>query len=163
MIGAKAKADAPAMAKPAESPIVDRDLIRELAKLLDETGLTEIEIEQDGLRVRVARGAAPPRRALRRAPRAAARAAAGEPTPPRSIRPSIPGVVTSPMVGTAYRGAEPGAKPFVEVGSKVEGRRHAADHRGDEDHEPDPGAARRHRDRRSCSRTASRSNSASRW
>ena len=61
------------MAKAPKAPIVDRDLIHELTKLLDETGLTEIEIEQDGQRVRVARNAAappsPPRRARQRRPR----------------------------------------------------------------------------------------------
>ena len=48
------------MAKTPKAPIVDRELIRELTKLLEETGLTEIEIEQDGQRVRVARNAAAP-------------------------------------------------------------------------------------------------------
>ncbi len=108
------------MAKsPKTPPTVDHALIYELTKLLDETGLTEIEIEQDGQRVRVARGgtvAAAP------APRAAPAAA------PQPITESIskpidpakhPGVVISPMVGTAFGSPEPGAKPFVEVGSHV--------------------------------------------
>ena len=104
---------------PKDKPAVDHDLIRELAQLLDETGLTEIEFERDGQRVRVARQAqavaaapAAPRRARR--PRAALAVAA--PLDPAKH----PGVVTSPMVGTAYVGAEPGARPFVEVGSRVE-------------------------------------------
>ena len=101
------------MAEPKSS--IDHDLIRELAKLLDETGLTEIEIEREGLRVRVGRGgtvttvAAPRRRCRPPHPQSPS----GEPTGQQ------PGVVTSPMVGTAYRGPEPGAMPFVDVGSKV--------------------------------------------
>ena len=94
-------------------------MIRELTKLLDETGLTEIEIEQDGQRVRVARNAAPaPRCPPRRAPRRR-RAAGPSRSRRRSIPPKHPGVVTSPMVGTAYAAPEPGAKPFVEIGSQV--------------------------------------------
>ena len=53
-----------------------------------------------------------------------------------------PGAVKSPMVGTAYLAPEPGAAPFVEVGDTVDAGPDPADHRGDEDHEPDPGAAR---------------------
>ena len=100
----------------------DSALIRELALLLDETSLTEIEIERAGLRLRVARNisvaatmpvpvahAAP---ALVAAPAAAPAAAAADLS-------KHPGAVTSPMVGTAYWAPEPGAKPFVEVGSKV--------------------------------------------
>jgi len=92
---------------PKDKPAVDHDLIRELAQLLDETGLTEIEFERDGQRVRVARQA----EAIAVAP-----ARASVPLDPAKH----PGVVTSPMVGTAYVGAEPGARPFVEVGSRVE-------------------------------------------
>ena len=77
------------MAKTPKSPLVDHELIRELTKLLDETGLTEIEIEQDGQRVRVARGAdrcAPrPSRAPRELPQLRRRIRAGR----RSIPPSI--------------------------------------------------------------------------
>jgi acetyl-CoA carboxylase biotin carboxyl carrier protein len=100
----------------------DSALIRELALLLDETSLTEIEIERAGLRVRVARNisiaagvptalsmAAP---AVAAAPAAAAAAAVADLS-------KHPGVVPSPMVGTAYWAPEPGAKPFIEVGSKV--------------------------------------------
>lgn len=97
--------------------IVDRDLIHELTKLLDETGLTEIEIEQDGKRVRVARAAAvAPPSAVRVevAPQPGTEAAV------KAIDPSKhPGVVISPMVGTAYASPEPGAKPFIDIGSKV--------------------------------------------
>lgn len=108
------------MAKPPKSSLVDRELIQELSKLLDETGLTEIEIEQDGQRIRVARGSV----AVTAAP--APRAAAA--TVPQPITESVskpvdpakhPGVVASPMVGTAYSAPEPGARPYIEVGSKV--------------------------------------------
>ena len=105
------------MAKSPKSPLVNHELIHELTKLLDETGLTEIEIEQDGQRVRVARGAtaaAAPVYAPRELPQLVGESAS---TP---IDPSKhPGVVISPMVGTAYAAAEPGAKPFIEIGSKV--------------------------------------------
>ena len=95
---------------------VDHELIRELARLLDETGLTEIEIERAGLRVRVGRGAVVAAAPVTPSPTAAAAIpAALAPTDPGKH----PGVVTSPMVGTAYRGQEPGAMPFVDVGSKV--------------------------------------------
>ena len=102
--------------------LIDRDLIQELAKLLEETGLTEIEIEQDGSRIRVARGgvAAPaPTVIVPAKPLAAAPQPVGESTG-ASIDPAKhPGVVVSPMVGTAYASPEPGAKAFIEVGTKV--------------------------------------------
>ena len=101
------------MAKAPKTTIVDRELIRELTKLLEETGLTEIEIEQDGQRVRVARNAAAPA-----APRVAA-APAPQPVVAAFDPSKHPGVVTSPMVGTAYAAPEPGAKPFVEIGAQV--------------------------------------------
>jgi acetyl-CoA carboxylase biotin carboxyl carrier protein len=98
------------------SPVVDEEVVRSLARLLDETRLTEIEIEQDGLRVRVARQAAPVAYAsLGPDPRAVVVA-----TPAGALDPSQhPGVVASPMVGTAYRAPEPGAKPFCDVGTVV--------------------------------------------
>ena len=100
-----------------EKKTVDRDLIRDLAKLLDETELTEIEIEQHGIRVRVQRtpGAV--------APAAVAPAHPSPPPPQNHEKPADmtahPGTVTSPMVGTAFRSAEPGAPAFVETGSIV--------------------------------------------
>jgi acetyl-CoA carboxylase biotin carboxyl carrier protein len=105
------------MAKAPKAPIVDRELIHELTKLLDETGLTEIEIEQDGQRVRVARNAAAPITAAA-APRAST-APAPQPVSAPLDPAKHPGVVVSPMVGTAYVAPEPGAKPFVEIGSRV--------------------------------------------
>jgi len=100
---------------------IDQDLIRSLAGLLDETGLTEIEIEQAGLRVRVARQAAGTT-TFAVAPRAGDMPVAAPPSvAPTHADPSKhPGVVSSPMVGTAYRSPEPGARPFIEVGSRVQ-------------------------------------------
>ena len=106
----------PAGPSTAKAPEVDHDVIRELAKLLDETGLTEIEYERDGVSIRVARqGIAPAMRGRStEAPLAAPAAAA-----PASDPIQHPGLVASPMVGTAYLGPAPGARPFVEVGSAV--------------------------------------------
>ena len=98
---------------------IDKDLIRELAKLLDETGLTEIEIERAGLRVRVGRSGG----VTHIASHGGTSAAPPPSTAPAAVAPADPakhpGAVTSPMVGTAYRGASPGAAPFVDLGSKV--------------------------------------------
>jgi acetyl-CoA carboxylase biotin carboxyl carrier protein len=101
----------------------DSALIRELALLLDETSLTEIEIERAGLRVRVARNisvaASVPAAYMPAAAAAPAAATAAAPAAAVADLSKHPGVVPSPMVGTAYWSPEPGAKPFVEVGSKV--------------------------------------------
>ncbi|MGC1680283.1 MAG: acetyl-CoA carboxylase biotin carboxyl carrier protein [Pseudolabrys sp.] len=99
--------------------IIDRDLIHELTALLDETGLTEIEIEQDGKRVRVARAAA-----ISTVPSAAVRVeVAPQPGAEAAVKPidpsTHPRVVISPMVGTAYAAPEPGGKPFIDIGGKV--------------------------------------------
>jgi acetyl-CoA carboxylase biotin carboxyl carrier protein len=101
--------------------LVDRDLIKELSQLLDETGLTEIEIEQEGTRVRVARGALAATPAVAVAPlHTVATPVAPTPLEAAAIDPAKhPGLVVSPMVGTAYVAPEPGAKPFIEVGAKV--------------------------------------------
>jgi acetyl-CoA carboxylase biotin carboxyl carrier protein len=100
----------------------DSALIRELALLLDETSLTEIEIERAGLRVRVARNitiaASMPASLQAAAPGATASATATAAAATADLA-NHPGVVPSPMVGTAYWAPEPGAKPFVEVGAKV--------------------------------------------
>ncbi len=103
----------------------DQALIRDLAELLEETGLSEIEIEREGMRVRVARqvsvaapmyaSAAPAGPAMA----AAAASAAAAPAAPVADPGKHPGAVPSPMVGTAYLAAEPGAAPFVEVGARV--------------------------------------------
>jgi acetyl-CoA carboxylase biotin carboxyl carrier protein len=103
---------------------IDTALVRELAELLNETGLTEIEVEDDDRKIRVSRGeiaAAPP--AYAAAPVAAAVApAAAAPAPAEAPAPSTPdvkNVVKSPMVGTCYLSAEPGAAPFIAVGKAV--------------------------------------------
>jgi acetyl-CoA carboxylase biotin carboxyl carrier protein len=102
--------------------LVDRELIKELSELLNETGLTEIEIEQDGARIRVARGAiASAAPAVAVAPLHTLAQPVG--TDPAASAPidlaKHPGLVVSPMVGTAYIAPEPGAKPFIDVGAKV--------------------------------------------
>lgn len=91
---------------------VDQELIRELAELLTETGLSEIEIEREGYKVRVARGGVT-------MTTQAAPAPATEAAPAQAETSEHPGTVASPMVGTAFRSPEPGAEPFVEVGSAV--------------------------------------------
>jgi len=98
----------------------DSALIRELALLLDETSLTEIEIERAGLRLRVARNVSIA------ASMPANFQPAGASAPVATAAPAVvadvakhPGAVPSPMVGTAYLASEPGAKPFIEIGSKV--------------------------------------------
>ena len=95
----------------------DSALIRELALLLDETSLTEIEIERAGLRLRVARNVS-----IAAAMPASFQQATSAPAPAPVAATDIakhPGVVPSPMVGTAYWASEPGAKPFIEIGTKV--------------------------------------------
>ena len=98
----------------------DSALIHELALLLDETSLTEIEIERAGLRVRVARNISIAASMPASYQPAASAASAGSAAPAAiADLAKHPGVVPSPMVGTAYWSPEPGAKPFIEVGSKV--------------------------------------------
>jgi acetyl-CoA carboxylase biotin carboxyl carrier protein len=100
-----------------KSPTIDAEAIRELAELLAETGLSEIEIEQGGARLRVARqiGGTFVAEAPRTAPSGATPAAEAPVTkgPPA-------GAVPSPMVGTVYVAPEPGKPPFVKVGDKVQ-------------------------------------------
>jgi acetyl-CoA carboxylase biotin carboxyl carrier protein len=100
-------------------PDIDADVIRELARLLEETGLSELEIEQGGVRVRVARGMVV---AATAAPIPAAAPAtnagpASEARPEPAQRPGT--IVTSPMVGTVYLSPQPGAPPFVKLGDAV--------------------------------------------
>src|SRR5438309_10426449 len=117
-VAADARNEPAASTTESPSPAVDHELIRELARLLDETGLTEIEFERDGARVRVARQAQLAVATARVAPpiEAALPSLDAAPVDPAKH----PGVVTSPMVGTAYIGPEPGSRPFVEVGSRVQ-------------------------------------------
>jgi acetyl-CoA carboxylase biotin carboxyl carrier protein len=116
------------MAKEAkEKGTVEQEIIRELAALLDETGLSEIEIEKSGLKVRVARmltihAATVPVAATSGGLAPATRApppGAPQPAPADSDPAMHPGCVKSPMVGTAYRAPEPGAAPFIEIGTRV--------------------------------------------
>ncbi|WP_294275444.1 acetyl-CoA carboxylase biotin carboxyl carrier protein [uncultured Sphingomonas sp.] len=116
------------MTEKTEQPMkVDVDLVRQLAELLDATALTEIEVEHGDRKIRVARKAAAvaqmgyapapaPMAAPAAAPVAAAPASAevGASAPAASAN-----AVKSPMVGTVYLSAEPGAKPFAAVGQKV--------------------------------------------
>ena len=96
---------------------IDPELVRELSKLLEETGLGEIEIERNGQRVRVARESHA-RPAAASARTAAASPGALLPEPVENFSKHL-GAVLSPMVGTAYRANEPGGKPLCEVGDKV--------------------------------------------
>lgn len=100
---------------------VDTKLIRQLAKMLDETNLSEIEVEDGDRKIRVARGGAAP---------AFAAPAAAAPPPPSPATAGDEGegkdgaadhenAVKSPMVGTVYLAPEPGAEPFVSVGDTV--------------------------------------------
>ncbi|MGI9374144.1 MAG: acetyl-CoA carboxylase biotin carboxyl carrier protein [Hyphomicrobiales bacterium] len=101
------------MANAPKKTKIDKELIRDLAELLDETALSEIEIEQSGLRVRVARNVGGVVHATPSAP-AAAPAATAE-----TAAEAPKDAVTSPMVGTIYMAAAPGADPFIKVGDTV--------------------------------------------
>ena len=101
---------------------VDIELLRELAELLSETGLSEIEVEDGDRKLRVARElqaahyAAP---APQPAPAAPQPHADGAPPPAADSGPDLSNAVPSPMVGTAYLAPEPGANDFISVGDKV--------------------------------------------
>jgi acetyl-CoA carboxylase biotin carboxyl carrier protein len=100
---------------------IDSELIAELTRLLEANNLTEIEVQRGDQRVRVARGGTVVAAA---APIAAASAASLNSSPAAASAAAAdvlnhPGLVSSPMVGTAYRAPEPGAKPFVEEGADV--------------------------------------------
>lgn len=102
-------------------PGIDETLIRNLANILNETDLTEIEVENDELRIRVSRGGntqyvqAPIMAAPAVAPVAGAATPAAAAAPARNPN----NVITAPMVGTVYSASAPGARPFVEVGTTV--------------------------------------------
>jgi acetyl-CoA carboxylase biotin carboxyl carrier protein len=105
----------------------DPDLVRELATLIADTDLTEIEVEKGDLRIRVARTVTATVTVPVSAPAAAAPAPVVAPPPAVSeaavgakAAGTHPGTVLSPMVGTAYRKPSPDAKSFVEIGSKVQ-------------------------------------------
>ena len=109
------------MAKTPAKAEIDGDLVRHLAELLDETGLSEIEYGRDGWHVRVAKGgtvvttAAAPVSAPAISPAGAATSAGGE----EADLAAHPGVVASPMVGVVYTSPEPDAAPFIKVGDQV--------------------------------------------
>jgi acetyl-CoA carboxylase biotin carboxyl carrier protein len=101
---------------------IDTALVRELAELLAETGLTEIEVEDGSRKIKVSRAtSAAPAAAVHYA----APASAAAPTPPPAQAAAAPAApdhanaVKSPMVGTVYLSAEPGSAPFVSVGQAV--------------------------------------------
>jgi acetyl-CoA carboxylase biotin carboxyl carrier protein len=104
---------------------IDQALIRDLANILNDTDLTEIEVEQDDLRIRVSRNGTPVPMQMPaynfQTPAApapvAAPAAAAAPAAPAGR--DLSKAVTAPMVGTVYLSPAPGARPFVEVGSTV--------------------------------------------
>jgi len=91
----------------------DKEMLRELAQLLDETGLTEIEIEHDDIRVRVAKGGQMISASVP-APAPAPSAIAASPEPAVSVD-----AVKSPMVGTVYMAPAPGAANFISIGKTV--------------------------------------------
>ena len=109
---------------------IDKELIRDLANILNDTDLSEIEVEQDDLRIRVSRSA-PPATVYAAAPQYAPAPAAAPAAPAAAPAASAAlaanaaparnpaNTVTSPMVGTVYLSPAPGARPFVEVGATV--------------------------------------------
>lgn len=105
---------------------IDKELIRELANILNDTDLSEIEVEQEDLRIRVSRAAPVPATVYAAAPTAyaPAPAAAAPAAAPAVAAPAAPArnpanTVSSPMVGTVYLSPAPGARPFIEVGATV--------------------------------------------
>lgn len=93
---------------------IDADLVREMAALLEETGLVEIEYEDEDFKLRVARGVVSGPAA------SVAPVAMAAPLATEDSRPAAdPGAVTSPMVGTVFMSPEPGAEPFVRAGDMV--------------------------------------------
>ena len=99
-------------------PGIDAEAIRALSDLLAETGLTEIEVEQNGARIRVARAGALAAIAAQPVPVAAVPAASPAAPSAAASGPQA-GAVTSPMVGTVYAASEPGKPPFVKIGQEV--------------------------------------------
>jgi acetyl-CoA carboxylase biotin carboxyl carrier protein len=104
-----------------KKPGVDQQMIRDLAGILNDTNLTEIEVELGDLKVRVSRQS--PRVHAVAAPAPAFTAPAPGPQPTAVAAPAAPDVsknaVPSPMVGTAYLAPSPDAKPFIEIGQAV--------------------------------------------
>jgi acetyl-CoA carboxylase biotin carboxyl carrier protein len=99
--------------------LIDQALVRELADLLTETGLTEIEIERDDTRIRVARNVTVAAAAPAAMSAPVLQPAAGPSAAAPASDASHPGAVLSPMVGTAFRAPEPGGRPYVDIGDQV--------------------------------------------
>ncbi|MCG5477806.1 acetyl-CoA carboxylase biotin carboxyl carrier protein [Sinorhizobium alkalisoli] len=109
-----------------KKPGIDQALIRDLANILKDTDLTEIEVEQDDLRIRVSRNGTPVAMSMPPMPTyhmppvaAAAPAAPAAPAAAEGGGHNAKNAVTAPMVGTAYLSPAPGARPFIEVGATV--------------------------------------------
>ncbi|HIG21515.1 MAG TPA: acetyl-CoA carboxylase biotin carboxyl carrier protein [Henriciella marina] len=104
---------------------LDTGLVRELAAILRDADLGEVEVEHEGLRIRVSKASpmqaapAPIQYAAAPAPAAAPATPAASPSPAETAAPVSVNAVTSPMVGTVYLSPEPGSKAFVQVGDKV--------------------------------------------
>lgn len=113
-----------APADPVEAPAIDARLVRKIADILKDTGLTEIEVEHGGLKIRVARElTAAPVNYVQQAAPAYAPAPTAAPAPAAEAAPAPAAVrgdaVKSPMVGTVYLSPQPGADAFVKVGDTV--------------------------------------------
>jgi acetyl-CoA carboxylase biotin carboxyl carrier protein len=105
---------------PSKKNDIDQQLIRDLAGILNDTNLTEIEVESDDLRVRVSRQAAAQSYSIPAAPPAAIPAPqAPAAAQPATVADTAKNAVPSPMVGTAYRSPAPGSDPFTQVGQSV--------------------------------------------
>ncbi|MDX1107714.1 acetyl-CoA carboxylase biotin carboxyl carrier protein [Sinorhizobium medicae] len=108
-----------------KKPGIDQALIRDLANILNDTDLTEIEVEQDDLRIRVSRNGTPVAMSMPAMPAyQVPPAATGGQSAPAAQAASEGGhnaknAVTAPMVGTAYLAPAPGSRPFIEVGATV--------------------------------------------
>lgn len=98
---------------------IDDDLIRRLADLMEEKGLSEIELSEDNRSVRVSRASKNTTVSVPAMAQAAAPDAAAQPATQDAPKQTGEGAVTSPMVGTVYRSPEPGAPAYVDVGASV--------------------------------------------
>jgi acetyl-CoA carboxylase biotin carboxyl carrier protein len=100
---------------------IDKGLIRDLANILNETDLTEIEVEQEDLRIRVSRAGTTQyvQAPIAAAPAFAPSAVTAAPTPAAPAPQDNKNAVTAPMVGTVYLAAAPGARAFIEVGATI--------------------------------------------
>jgi acetyl-CoA carboxylase biotin carboxyl carrier protein len=98
---------------------IDPGLVEKLAEIATRLGLSEIEVAQGELRIRVVRQLAPVHIAAHVAPPAAAAPVVAPPSVPAAVPAEHPGTVKSPMVGTVYRRPSPESPPFVEVGSQI--------------------------------------------